>query len=728
MSISVFLRLLRQHVLWFVLIPCLTAATAFYVTRNELKIYKSQTSLYTGLASGYSLMTDRMGAVMDRSVSAFDNLLSTLGSKETLLQVGVNLLADHLQLAQPDSMVLGWNGFYDLQKAVPASFRAELPINGDPMVLRRAIDSLVHSPTPNPIKTLVLQENSYYSFRLLSEKIKGSPRKNTNDVLLMEYEANDPAVAQQTLKYAIDVLNKRNSYFKTGETNSVVKYYEDRLKKAKEALDKAESNLRAFNTNHNVLDYDEEARNMASAREALTNEYNQELMRKNAAKASLDALNKRMGQQSSIRSANTDLNDKQRKLADAENQLSNARAYGQPKAVLTRLQTAVAAAQENLKASAEEYDATTNASDALPQQTLAADRLAKSLEYEESSSKLELYQRRMGEYKAKTSEYEPLGSQLRQLNRDLSVAEKEYFALLQQVDQSRTRQKDVDVGGKLEVLDAPDFPLDPQPSKRKQLVIVGIGVGIFLALLLMALRFWLDRRIQSPEQAETLVGRPLTAFFPTVKNPLSSSKASRAATSMFEQLFNALNIEIAQVKDKPYPPIISVFSMQPKQGKSWVSHGLTRLYGAADHRVAYCYPRKTGTEQREDQGNVSYLPYTVQPDFMNVTSIEYLLDHSAGYETSHYDRILLELPPLANNQMPVYLLKECALSILVIDANSSWARAEKQLLSLYERLTKQPILTVLNRVGTNYMDNNGAASPPVQDDKSPRLQPQRTNR
>ncbi|MBO0932634.1 GumC family protein [Fibrella aquatilis] len=728
MSISVFLRLLRQHVLWFVLIPCLTAATAFYVTRNELKIYKSQTSLYTGLASGYTLMTDRMGAVMDRSVSAFDNLLSTLGSKETLLQVGVNLLADHLQLTQPDSMVLGWNGFYDLQKAVPASFRAELPINGDTMTLRRALDSLVHSPTPNPIKSLVLQENSYYSFRLLSEKVKGSARKNTNDVLLMEYEANDPAVAQQTLKYAIDVLNKRNSYFKTAETNSVVGYYEERLKKAKEALDKAEGNLRAFNTTHNVLDYDEEARNMASAREALTNEYNQELMRKNAAKASLDALNKRMGQQSSIRSANTDLNEKQRKLAEAENQLSNARAYGQPRAVLNRLQAAVATAQENLKASAEEYDAATNTSDALPQQTLAADRLAKSLEYEEASSKLELYQRRMGEYKTKTSEYEPLGSQLRQLNRDLSVAEKEYFALLQQVDQSRTRKKDVDVGGKLEVLDAPDFPLDPQPSKRKQLVIVGIGVGIFLALLLMALRFWLDKRIQSPEQAETLVGRPLTAFFPLVKNPLSSSKANRAATSMFEQLFNTLNIEIAQVKDKPYPPVITLFSMQSKQGKTWVAHGLARLYGAAEHRVAYCYPRKTGNEVREDQGNLSYLPYTVQPDFMNVTSIEYLLDHNAGYDTSHFDRILLELPALANNQMPVYLLKDCAVSILVIDANSSWARAEKQLLSLYERLTKQPILTVLNRVGTNHIDNNGSSSILEQDGIRPRLQPQRTNR
>ena len=728
MSISVFLRLLKQHALWFVLIPCLTAATAFYVTRNELKIYKSQTSLYTGLASGYSLMTDRMGAVMDRSLSAFDNLLSTLGSKETLLQVGVNLLADHLRLAQPDSMVLGWNGFYDLQKAVPASFRIELPLYGDPMVLRRALDSLVRSPTPNPIKTLVLQENSIYSFRMLSEKIKSSARKNTNDVLLMEYEANDPAVAQQTLKYAIDVLNKRNSYFKTSETNSVVDYYEDRLKLAKTALDKAEGNLRAFNTNHNVLDYDEEARNMATSREALTNEYNQELMRKNAAKASLDALNKRMGQQSSIHTANTDLNEKQRKLTEAENQLANARAYGQPKSALTRLQAAVATAQEELKSSAQQYDATTNASDALPQQTLAADRLTKSLEYEESASKLDLYQKRIGEYKAKTSEYEPLGSQLRQLERDLSVAEKAYFALLQQVDQSRTRQQDVSVGGKLEVLDAPDFPLDPQPSKRKQLVIVAIGVGIFLALLLMALRFWLDRRIQSPEQAEVLIGRPITAFFPTVKNHLASGRANRAAASMFEQLFNALNIEIAQVSDKPYPPVVTLFSIQNKQGKSWVAHGLVRLYTGADHRVAYCYPRKTGNEQPEFEPNVTYLPYTIQPDFMNVTSINYLLDHSYDFDASQFDRILLELPALANNQMPVYLLKNSALSLLVIDAGSSWARAEKQLLSLYERVTQQPILTVLNRVGNNYIGDVGASSPQPKQDSRPRPQPQRTNR
>ena len=197
---------------------------------------------------------------------------------------------------------------------------------------------------------------------------------------------------------------------------------------------------------------------------------------------------------------------------------------------------------------------------------------------------------------------------------------------------------------------------------------------------------------------------------------------------MFEQLFNALNIEIAQVSDKPYPPVVTLFSILNKQGKSWVAHGLVRLYTGADHRVAYCYPRKTGNEQPEFEPNVTYLPYTIQPDFMNVTSINYLLDHSYDFDASQFDRILLELPALANNQMPVYLLKNSALSLLVIDAGSSWARAEKQLLSLYERVTQQPILTVLNRVGNNYIGDVGASSPQPKQDSRPRPQPQRTNR
>lgn len=709
MTIEVFLRLLKQHLLWFILIPCITAGTAFYVTRNQSKVYKSEATLYTGMASGYSLLSDRQANGMDRSAMAFDNLLTTLNSRATLLQVGESLLTDHLRLQEPDSLVLGAAGFQDLQQAVSADWRLQLPIEGNPAQLRMAIDSLAKSPIDNPIKVLLLTSKSRYSVGLIGEKLKATARKSTNDVLLMEYEADDPAVAQQTLHYAIEILNKRYSSFKASETNSVVDYYEVKLQQAKQNLNQAEANLRAFSTKHKVLDYDEEARNVAASREALISEYNQELMRRNAAKAAMDALNQRLGQQGSIRSASTELTEKQKKLTEAESKLANARAYGQPKHVISRLQANVTQASEDLKTSAQKYDAAANSSDAVSTQTVANDRLAKSLEYEESSARLELYQKRMNEYQAKTNEYGPLGSQLRQLNRALSVAEKEYLDLLQNVDQSRTRQQDVAIGGKLEVLDAPDRPLAPLASKRIQLIIIGFGVGLFLALLLTALRFWLDKRIHSPEQAESMIGMPITALFPTVKKPLVFSRATRAAQSMFEQLFNAVNIEIAQVTAKPFPPIITLFSIRSKQGKSWVANGLIQLYTNADQRVAYCYPRLTGKEQREYRNGVTYLPYTIRPDFMNVTSVDYLIDHNDEFDASQFDRIILELPSLVSHQIPAYLLNKSALSLLIIDANSAWARTEKQLLSLYVRVTNQPILAVLNRVEGNYVEVPGRA-------------------
>lgn len=704
MKIEVFLRLLKQHLLWFILIPAIAAATAFYVTRNEQKVYKSQATLYTGLVSRYSLLSDRQQGFTDRSASAFDNILTTLNSRETLLQIGIDLLAEHLSLRQPDTLVLGRAGFQKLHEAITPNWENLYYMAADSALLQRTLDSLAKTPADNPVKTLLLKSESYYSIQQLGASLVAMPRKNTNDVLLMEYESDDPAVSQRTLHYAIKNLNKRYSTLKTSETNSVIGYYEAKLEKAKTKLAQAEASMRAFSERHQVLDYDEEARNVASSREALNGEYNQELMRRNAAKASLDALNKRMGQQGSVRAANNDLTEKQKKLADAESKLANARAYGQPKAVINQLQVAVAQAGEELKGSAERYDAAANSADAIPTQTMASDRLTKSLEYEESSAKLELYQKRMNEFAAKTNEYGPLGSQLRQLNRNLAIAEKEYLDLIQNVDQSQTRRQDVAIGGTLEILDAPDFPLEPQPTKRMQLVLIGLGVGIFIAMLLTALRFWLDKRIQSPEQAEALIGMPVVALFPTVKKPTVFTKASLASRSMFEQLFNAINIEVTQNATRPYPPVITLFSIRSRQGKSWVARGLIQLYENADQQVAYCYPKETVNEQREYTKGVTYFPYTVRPDFMNVTGIEYLIDYNQGLDTTQYDRIILELPALINNQIPVYLLKNSALSLLVVDANSPWARAEKQLLSMYERVTNQPILTVLNRVQGNYVD------------------------
>lgn len=110
---------------------------------------------------------------------------------------------------------------------------------------------------------------------------------------------------------------------------------------------------------------------------------------------------------------------------------------------------------------------------------------------------------------------------------------------------------------------------------------------------------------------------------------------------------------------------------------------------------------------------------------MNVTGVDYLIDAEHEFDSTQFDRIFLEMPALVNHQMPVYLLKNTALSLLIVDANSTWSRAEKQLMALYERITRQSILLVLNKIGGDYIDNASAAADIETPEQKRKLQTER---
>ncbi|WP_460675242.1 GumC family protein [Larkinella ripae] len=697
------MRLIKQHALWFILIPVLTAGTVYFLTKDEPRVYKSQATLYTGLASGYSLLSDQQAGFIDHSAAAFENLLTTLNSQETLRQIGVDLLVKHLPLEKPDGKILSAPAFQQLRLAIPENLRRSLIQNANPAQLYTRIDSLSRSITDNPVQHLLLKSDAYCSVRVMGKKLKAT-RRSPSDMLDMEYESDDPAVAQQTLSHAISILNKRYTTLKTAETNSVVTYYEGKSQESKKKLDEAENKLRAFNVQHKVLNFEEESKNIAASRELFSGDYNKEVMQNRATKAAMDALSKRMGQQGVLLATNGELKAKQADLAEAQNQLVNAQAYGQPQTVITRLQTRVNQASEALKATARNYSTAENSPESIPQRTLLNEWLEKVIDFEESSARLDVYKSRMNEYQTKTEEYSPLESQLRQLNRDLELAEKEYLASVQYLNQAITHRQDIAVDGALTVLDAPNFPYEAQ-SKRWLFVALGFGVGLFIAMMLTAIRFWIDRRISSPEQAEALIGRPVAAVFPKVKKFTIDSKAGRTALSMFEQLCNAINFELVKASaTRPFPPIIAVFSVRSKQGKTWVANSLGRMYAEAGQQVAYCYPRLTDEQEKVEQDGITFFPYTRRSDLMNVTEIDFLFDETTKFDASQFDRIILEIPPLISSPIPVYLINHCSVSVLVTDVNSIWARTERKVLEMYLKIATHSVVTVLNRVDGSYID------------------------
>ena len=688
------LRMLRQNALWLLLLPGLTALTVYYFTRNLPNVYRSTATVYTGLASGYSILSDEQNSWVSPEVvnNEFDNLFTTINSGETMLRVGTRLLARHLQLKRYDSLVLGRSGYRQLAQ-IRAKIGQYVVKGEDETATFLRLDGLAHAKGINPVKSLLLQGGSYYSVGVI--KTVKTMRKSGSDMLLMEYQSDDPAVTQATLALLIEVFRERYARFKSSEANSVVNYYTDRTRNAQSSLQQAETKLKSFGVTNKIIDYGQQSITAATSKAALTDDYNKEMMQFQAAKAAVATLGKRVSDRTSVIANNEAFVSKREEIVKVQTQLANARTYGQPKNVIAELETKLNRLTSDMKSVALQHYDFGNTSESIAQRTLVDEWLRKVLAYEESAARLNVYEKRIKELDNTTSELAPLGSTLKQLNRQVDVAEKEYIQNLTELNKARVRQKNAEMEGPLSVLDEPDFPMAPLPSKRLMLIGAGLATGFVLALLLMLVRYLLDKRITSVQQAETLTGLPMAATFPMVGK--RSANARRAAQAMLEQLRSTIAIELQSQKPTLPYTLVTLVSSRPKQGKSWLGVRLAEQYAQAGHSVAYCYPQQT-TGPLAAIPNVTFVSYSVGSDFIDTPDAEALFREHATTDSVAFDIVLLELPGLLNHAIPTHVVAQANVSVLLVNARSVWTRADQQLTALYKRAATHSVIAVLNQV------------------------------
>lgn len=714
MTPRLLLRLLRRNALWLVLLPLLAALTAYWFSRDQPRKYRSTAVLYTGLASGYSILSEAKETRIDHNAvsNAFDNLLSTINSRETITQVGVRLLTRHLSLDRPDSLVLGRAGFARLRQAIPDGLRTQLTAGNNEYLLHRRLDSLAHAVGNNPVKRLLFGPvPSLYSIASIGKELKVT-RKNTSDMLELAYESEDPAVAYATLDGLIRVFSTRYAGFKSSETNPVVRYYEGRNRQANQQLHNAESRLREFGKTNKILNYEEQSKSLTANKEALETAYHEEQMRNRAAKAAVNALGKRMENRTLVTATNEEFKTKRQELETAANHLANAQVYGRGQAVIEQLAARYNQLSEEFKTTAQKYYNTGNTAEGLPQAHLLDEWLDKMLQAEESSARLEVYEKRMTEYDQQAAKFAPLGSELSDLNRSIGVAEKDYLSTLQELNQAQARQKNAEMAGSLTLLDAPEFPLQALPSKRGMLVGAALGVGLVLALLVLLLRYLLDGRILTPSRVESLTGLPVAAAFPRTGGLFGSARIEATVHSMFEQLRSALGVGLIRTtKNRPYA-LVTVWSTRPGQGKTWLTRQLAERYALAGQRVIYLHPHSAAEPARTIDGLRS-VAYRVGGDFSSLGRIDELFGDESDLIAETYDLVLLELPDLSRHAIPAQLVAQSNLSVLTVSAGITWSRSDQNLASLYQRASVAPVLAVLNRVEEGLIEGLSTAPAPV---------------
>jgi uncharacterized protein involved in exopolysaccharide biosynthesis/LysM repeat protein len=160
MSILELLRLIRKHIVLLVLAPVLLVVIVAYLTRNPSYTYSSETTLFTGIATGGGVEMQKTFSFFATN-TAFDNLINVIKSRNTQEEVGIRLLATHLLLDGYNPKYISKESYRKFKKMTPQAIYklvVKNPTTGSaqkqPVISAENVKKPVKGEAKTPVKEL----------------------------------------------------------------------------------------------------------------------------------------------------------------------------------------------------------------------------------------------------------------------------------------------------------------------------------------------------------------------------------------------------------------------------------------------------------------------------------------------------------------------------------------------------------------------------------------------
>ncbi|MEL6443127.1 MAG: hypothetical protein AAF089_07950 [Bacteroidota bacterium] len=499
------LRMLRQRWLWLLLGPVVAVALVLFATRNAPDTYASESVLYTGLVSGYTIESSANDRVDYLTVAnAFDNLVNLVKARTTVEEAALRLLARQL-VTEPERLAV-----FDSERA-PYILALIDGSRSETRVLER-LRAAKHRPE-SEVYELLLQGNTPFAVDEIQKQL-GVSRVGASDLIKMRYVSIDPQLCQWTLEVLLEVVTARHQSMKTRETGNVVAFFEREVSRAEDELANRVEALRAFGVDNRVINYNEQTKAIAGQKEAIAAELQQELQRQAAAEAVVQELEARMVQQQTLAVRSDTMLVLRNQLAEATTAVVLAEAGGVPRPDLRRRADSLEA--ELTRQAAALYDLASSR-EGLNRENIADAWLQKLLDATDARAQVVLLEQRLQEYGRYYDEFSPLGATLTTLEREVSTAEQTYLELLNSLNMARMHEQNIQMASRLDVVDAPFFPEEPEGSNRL-LLAVGAMVGCFGLLATMFVLIELFHpTIRSIERARSITKLEVATAYPPIQ-------------------------------------------------------------------------------------------------------------------------------------------------------------------------------------------------------------------
>jgi uncharacterized protein involved in exopolysaccharide biosynthesis len=695
MNLIQFFRLLIRNSKILIAVPVVIAITVFLATKKSPERYVSQTSIYTGLASGYSVENGEGSKVDFNAINiAFDNIINVIKSRETKEEVALRLLAKHLTLELKADKSISQAHLNRISEILPKNVISEVLVKSSEDKTYENLEKIKSKNENNIIYKLINNEQEpYYSIHAINE-IKVS-RVQASDIIQLTFEADDPGICQDVLNLISSTFIKNFKKLKRGETSNVVAFFEKQTALAFAKLSAVEEQLKQFRTENKIINYDEQTKFISEKHENIIDERNKEKMELVAAESSINKINEKLGSAQKSLKLNGEILSLRNELSSINTQILLLNIDDKPESLQKqiKLNTKATELKNKLDEKVESLFTTTTSKEGVAHKDLAKMWVDNVLKADESKAKLSIYGQRMDEIDKNYDVFAPLGSNISKMEREIDIAEKEYLSHLASLNAARLREQNLLLSSNLQVIDKAYYPIDALPNKRKLVLIAGTLASFVLVLIILIVTEILDQTVKTVERAKNFVKTPVISGLPELKKAtefLNSNGTVEKLTKM------ACSKIIQYLREKPkteLPFVVSIVSTKTQEQKTFVGEKLAAYFSKLNKKVLFITPSETSSELANE---CTMLKYTPELSYMEAESISELVNNA--FTKADFDIIFVEFPAFCEQKTPIGILNECDLSILTLRADRIWDEADQHALDYFKDSYTKTIFSFLTRM------------------------------
>ncbi len=685
---------------WLLIAPLLVAGLVILSTRHLELEYNVDTTIYTGIISGYSIESEETG-IQDWNIlnNTLANIINIITSKETLKDVGLKLYVQDMIHGDPniDNTYIKASNYNKLVSITPKDVLKLIDKTSEEKTLENLL-AYEKADSKNFIYGLLNWHHPHYSYEALS-KITAKKLGNS-DMLEITYSANDPGIAYNTLLILTKSYEAKYKDIQFGSTNNVIHYLERELAKVSVELRNGEDSLTNYNIENRIINYDEQTKHIAAYDKDFELIYQDVLLRYNSSKALIGHLETQISENVKLIKNNSDFLNKlqtvslyRSRIAEMEPFYTDSVLPRQIQIQLDQYKKDLKVAENDLRAVSSDITSQKYTKDGYPTSNFISQWIEELLKNGQASAELKVLNQRRTELDQKYLHFSPIGSTIKRKERSIDFLERSYLSILSSLNAARLRLKSLEMNSaSLKVLNPPIYPLMSQPTKRKAMVL-----GSYIGSLIFVLGLFLIKELFNRKLLDRLRTEHLTSNKVLLAYPGEGKLSSRIFRKSYEDMaITMLGNNLLNYFDAQKPNIINFISIDHDIQKNQIANSLSN------------YWNDLGLSAKNIDWKKNNFRY----------SKEYLLakDLSAlnGDNIENDDVIIIEFPPVKQNPIPKKLLQIANFNLILLDANKTWKESDQAVFNEIKRISGDtPVMICLTNADYKTVENITGIKPSV---------------